>query len=164
MLVHTKIKTSKTAPLRSVSRSRMSFERDRSNELLPLMFEMGRILKREITSEGGDVCTFLHIETLRFIESHTAPSMSDIADYLKIAPPSATALITTFVKDGFLERVADETDRRVIRLRLSKKGKVMLQEAMRVRAKAFSRVIAHLSRKDTRELARILSVITHSTI
>jgi hypothetical protein len=65
MLVHTKTKTSKTAPLRSVSRSRTSFERDRSNELLPLMFEMGRILKREITSEGGDVCTFLHIETLQ---------------------------------------------------------------------------------------------------
>jgi DNA-binding MarR family transcriptional regulator len=137
---------------------------DTRTQLLPLMFEMGRLLKREICSDGVDVPSFLHIETLRYIEEQGTPSMRDIAEYLKIAPPSATALINSFVKDGILERVTDVADRRVVRLQLSRKGEITLAETMRKRAEAFSRVVSHLSENDCAELVRILSVITRPSV
>ena len=130
------------------------------NQLLPLMFEMGRLLKREICSDNVDVLSFLHIETLRYIEEEGTPSMRDIAEYLKIAPPSATALINSFVKDGILERASDAADRRVVRLQLSAKGHKTLTETMQKRAEAFSRVVAHLSVEECEELVRILTIIT----
>jgi DNA-binding MarR family transcriptional regulator len=128
------------------------------------MFEMGRLLRHEIVSDGGDMCSYLHSETLRFIDERGTPSMRDIAEYLKITPPSVTAQVTALVEDGVLERIADTADRRIIRLRLSKKGKSILQENMHLRSKAFSKIIAHLSKKDTQELTRILSVITRSSV
>ncbi len=132
-------------------------------KLLPLMFEVGRLLKSEITREGCPITTFLHIETLRFIAERSTPTMSDVAEYLKIAPPTATSLINTFVKEGMIERVEDPKDRRRVRLILSKKGIHLLDQAMKMREHAFSRVMASLSDRDCHELARILTVITRTT-
>jgi DNA-binding MarR family transcriptional regulator len=137
---------------------------DPRERLLPLMFEMGRLLKREIAQDGACVVSFLHLETLRFIQEHEKPTMSDIAEYLKIAPPSATALVNGFFKEGIIERTADSIDRRVVRLTLSTKGKNLLRQTMRQREKAFARVTASLSTKDCDELSRILKIITQKSI
>ena len=132
--------------------------------LLPLMFEMGRLLKSEITRNGESVVSFLHLETLRFIQERENPTMSDVADYLKIAPPSATALVNGLFKEGIIERTADPTDRRIVRLSLSVKGKDFIKQAMRQREKAFAQVTASLSIKDCKELVRILKIITQKSL
>jgi DNA-binding MarR family transcriptional regulator len=142
----------------------------KAEELPQLMFEMGRLLKREISREG-EALSYLDVETLRYIQENTnerahggaSPSMREVAVYLMIAPPSATALIDGLVKGGMLERTSDAKDRRIVRLALSKKGSTFLEKTMHARAKAFTRVIAHLSPKDCDELARILGVITRKS-
>jgi DNA-binding MarR family transcriptional regulator len=130
--------------------------------LLPLMFEMGRLLKCEMTREGASLPSFLHLETLRFIQEHGAPTMSDIADYLKIAPPSATALMNPFVKEGLIERTEDPEDRRRVRLSLSKKGVAILKQTLQKREQAFANITASLSNRDCIELSRILKIITQA--
>ena len=137
--------------------------KDPRDRLLPLMFEMGRLLKSEIARDGACLPSFLHLETLRFIQEHKSPTMSEIAEYLKIAPPSATALVNAFVKDGVIERKTDAVDRRIVRLTLSKSGVGLLKDIMRQREKAFKRVTASLSVKDCVELSRILTIITQSS-
>jgi DNA-binding MarR family transcriptional regulator len=129
------------------------------SQLPPLMFEMGRLLKSEIAQDGSCTISYLHLETLRFIHEQGKPTMSDVAEYLKIAPPSATALVNAFAKDEVIDRTPDKADRRVVRLTLSKKGKELLKQAMKQREKAFTRVIASLSGKDCEELSRILKII-----
>ncbi len=133
-------------------------------KLLPLMLEMGRLIKNEMANSGGDMCSYLQSETLRFIDEHGTPSMREIAEYLKITPPSVTVHVTALVEEGILERVADGEDRRVIRLRLSKKGKSILEKNMQLKSKAFSKIISHLSKKEIQELTRILSVIIRSPV
>jgi DNA-binding MarR family transcriptional regulator len=132
------------------------------DRLLPLMFEMGRLLKSEMAREGASLPSFLHLETLRFIQEQGAPTMSDIADYLKIAPPSATALMNPFVKEGIIERTEDPEDRRRVRLSLSMKGLTLLKETMQKREQAFASITAPLSTKDCEELSRILKIITQA--
>lgn len=135
-----------------------------TEKLLPLMFEFGRLLKSEMHRDGVSMPSFLHLETLRFIQKKEqegqAPAMSDIALYLKVARPSATALVNAFVKDGVITRVADPEDRRLVRLTLSRKGSRMIEDTMQKRAQAFARVVSSLSQKDCREFARILTLIT----
>jgi DNA-binding MarR family transcriptional regulator len=130
------------------------------------MFEMSRMLKREISKECTLMPSFLHAETLRFIQQAEhegkAPTMRDVADYLKIAPPSATALVNSFVKENVINRVADPEDRRVVRLTLSHKGVQFLEKTHVQREKAFAHVLEPLSTKDSKELARILTVITRN--
>jgi DNA-binding MarR family transcriptional regulator len=126
------------------------------------MFEMGRLLKSEMTRGGVSLPSFLHLETLRFIQEKGTPTMSDIAEYLKIAPPSATALMNPFVKEGIIERVEDPEDRRRVRLSLSEKGIGILKETMKRREQAFASATASLSDQDCKELSRILKIITQS--
>ena len=135
--------------------------KDIRTKLLPLIFEMGRVLKSEAYRDDAEMPSYLHIETLRFIQESKTPSMSDIASYLRVARPTATTLINTFVADGMLERVHDVDDRRIVRLQLSQKGSAALEETMKKRADAFARVIKSLSDKDCIELARILTIITN---
>lgn len=77
-----------------------------------------------------DPATWPRIETLKFISDHPEPKMKDIADYLSISAPSATALIRGLVKNGLVSYVPDREDRRMLRLRLTFKGKAELAKAI----------------------------------
>ena len=52
--------------------------------------------------------------------------MKDIAKFLGITPPSATSLVNHLLKSGLVRRQADVTDRRLIRVVLTKKGEKLL--------------------------------------
>jgi DNA-binding MarR family transcriptional regulator len=124
------------------------------------MFEMGRLLKHQVAVDGSGPSTYLHLETLRYIQEAGKPDMQAVADYLRVKSPSATRLIGTLVSEGLLARVPDKIDRRRILLSLTPSGKRMLDAATRTRAQAFARVIAPLSAKDRAEFARLLAIIT----
>jgi DNA-binding MarR family transcriptional regulator len=131
-------------------------QKDIRKQLLPLMFQMFRRIKSEIAYEN----VFLHVGTLLYIQEKGMPSMSDIAEYLKVARPTATSLVNTLIKEGILERVNDPEDRRRVLLRLSTKGIKELDATLQSRNNAFARSISHLSESDCHELARILSSMT----
>lgn len=128
--------------------------------LLRLMFEMGRKLKSALARDFAPF-GMLHFETLRFVKEADAPAMGEVAEYLKIAAPTATDIIDGLAKAGYLKRAYDAKDRRKVRLALSPKGTRLLTESLKKRSAAFAGVIAPLSALDRRELARILAIITN---
>ncbi len=148
-------------------KSKASAAQDRSasrEELLALMFELGRLMKSEIHREASVFPSYLHAEMLRFIQEEGQPTMRQIAEYLKVTPPTVTALIDPFVDDHVLERVADETDRRKVRLRLTKHGEKLLEKNKQQRTEAFARIFLPLSDEECSELARLLAIITRPNI
>lgn len=128
-----------------------------SDTVLQRMFEMGRIMKQSALGSGGSM-PLHYIETLRFVKDAN-PTMRDVADYLHVTAPSATSLIETLAKAGFVKRAEDKGDRRVVRITLSQKGKTKLGAAATLRAKALRSIIEKLSLEDQRDLARILEKI-----
>ncbi len=131
-------------------------------ELFQLMFEMGRLMKQEMHSGAAHRVGYLPLETLRYVDEQGKPDMQAVADYLRVAGPSATRLIAALVADGMLARVPDPADRRRVLLSVTPAGKRMCQAALRERQSAFARVVAPLSASDRAHLVRILSVITRS--
>ncbi len=129
-------------------------------EIFSLMFEMGRMLKHQVAVDGLGPSTYLHLETLRYIQDAGTPDMQAVADYLRIKSPSATRLIHALVSDGLLIRVPDVSDRRRILVALTASGIRMLDTSARKRAEAFARVIAPLSASDRSEFTRLLTIIT----
>lgn len=91
-----------------------------------------RGLIRTRVAEGAkiDASTWLRFEVLKFIMSHNAPRVKDIAEYLSVTAPSATALVRGLVRDGLVIRKIDKRDRRASCLVLTKKGKRALATAM----------------------------------
>jgi len=131
-------------------------------ELFQLMFDMGRLMKREMHSGTTHSVGYLPLETLRYVDEQGKPDMQAVADYLRVAGPSATRLIAGLVKDGMLARVPDPADRRRVLLSVTAAGKRACQASLRERQAAFARVIAPLSAAERAQLARILSIITRS--
>jgi DNA-binding MarR family transcriptional regulator len=126
-----------------------------ADTVLTAMFELGRIIKKN--ADGSDALPLSYLETLRFTKEKEHPTMRDIAEYLRITAPSATALVEVLVHAGYLKRVADKDDRRVVRLTLSPSGNAVLTRTFKHRMSSLRKVIEKLSDTDQKELARILS-------
>ena len=102
-----------------------------------------------------DPSTWLRIETMKFIADNEKSKMKDIADYLFITAPSATSLVSSLVKSGFVVGRTDRDDRRASRLVLTKKGKAELKKTIARGLKAFSGLFSVLSKAE-------LDSFTHS--
>ncbi len=115
-------------------------------QAISLFFAVRGIMRTKL-AEGKklDPSTWLHIETMKFIADHDKPKMKDIADYLSITAPSATSLVGTLVKSGFVASVADSADRRASRLALTPKGKAELKRAIARGTKHLASLFAALS-------------------
>ena len=58
--------------------------------------------------------------------------MSDIAEHLGRGMPSVTSLIDRLVKKGLVERIEDESDRRVVACQLTSEGRTSVDEFLRL--------------------------------
>ena len=127
-----------------------------TEDVLPLMFELGRAVRQACVAAGGLPLPLAHLETLRFVGDRKNPTMRDVAAYLRIAAPSATAIIEELADKGLLSRKPDSADRRLVRLFLSQKGKSLVAKHLKLRMQTLRSLVAPLSATDKRELARIL--------
>ena len=111
-----------------------------------------------------DPSTWLRIETMKFIMDHDEPKMKDVADYLSITAPSATSLVGTLVKSGFVASSAGRSDRRTSRLVLTPKGKTELKSAMIRGTKHLASLFAVLSDKELAAFSAALERIKGSSV
>ncbi len=131
------------------------------SELYGLMFDMGRLMKQHMVQEGVGLSTYLHLETLRFVEEQGTCDMQAVAEYLRVASPSATRLIGTMVNDGLVKRVPDVADRRRVLVTITSLGKKYLADAGERRTRTYARLVEPLSGVDRKDFARILHIITN---
>lgn len=99
--------------------------------------------------------TILQASALDFIIENPNAIVSDLIAPLHISKSSATQLVERLVKAGFVERVHDTEDRRIVRLCITESGKkeatLLKQKLMEKMQKIFSKLPA----EDLRELTRI---------
>lgn len=62
-------------------------------------------------------------EILEYLKEHGDCSQKELADFLGVTPASIATSLKRMSKSGFIERTADENDRRINRLRLTEKGR-----------------------------------------
>ncbi|KXG11445.1 Transcriptional repressor MprA [Anoxybacillus sp. P3H1B] len=87
--------------------------------------------------------------------------MSQIADFLNIPMSTATGIVNRLVKNGYMERYRIETDRRVVVIRLTEKGKDLAEEIKRKTSHYFAIVISALDEEEKTFLLRIFQKIMH---
>lgn len=128
-------------------------------ELTSLIFAVGRLLRER--SAADLPASYLHLATLRFIDDKKGPLMRDIAAYLRIAPPSATSLVHTLVKQGEVRRIADQNNRRVVRVEVTGKGKKTLSDSAGRKHDFIEDLIRKLNKREQTELQKILQKMIH---
>jgi DNA-binding MarR family transcriptional regulator len=81
---------------------------------------------------------------LRYLSLNESSLMSDVAEGLGISFPAATKTIDRLVRKQLAGRAEDPHDRRVVRIRLTDKGRGLVEEIHRERARRFDLVLDRL--------------------
>lgn len=130
-----------------------------TNQAISLMFSVSRMIKERRGRESAKCFSRLSLETLRYIKDHK-PLMKEVADYLCIKPPSATAIINNLVEQGLVARAADQEDRRIVRLQITPHGKKRLKDCMEEVAGRMKKILGVLNHKEKEDLIKILEKIS----
>lgn len=95
------------------------------NELLVDIFNDILQIEQEALKSGAlsDI-SVTEIHTIDAIGLYTARNMSEVAADLRITLGTLTTAINKLIKKGYVERERLEEDRRVVKIKLTKKGKL----------------------------------------
>lgn len=83
--------------------------------------------------------------------------VSDLSQRLGITPAAVTHMLNSLEEEGYIERLRDSKDRRVVMVRPSAKGQEILEQGKKEFLKRFSGLVEYLGEKDTSELIRLLN-------
>jgi DNA-binding MarR family transcriptional regulator len=107
--------------------------------------------------------TFSQMEITRFIgEAHAASrevTMKNIADHLKITPPSATTLIAEMEKKGMIKRKHHPDDRRVVSIVFTPKAATLFERIYLRKQNILHAMVSKLNDKDQKSLERIITIL-----
>jgi len=77
----------------------------------------------------------------------------------QVRPPTITKLVTTLESAGLVAREVDPTDKRIVRVRATRKGTTLLQEGRSRRVAALIRDLDALTVRELHSLRRAVDVI-----
>ncbi len=96
------------------------------------------------------------LRTLVFLYHHQNASLSQVADYVGLKPPSMSKMVNALVVRKLIIRRASAADRRCIRLRLSSSG---LEALMRSRRRTETRLAQMLAVLTAEQQAGIITAL-----
>lgn len=134
---------------------------DQTEHIMGAALGISRMLRKRMSCKIGDSdANYLQMHALMHIREHEGMTMKELATHMQITSPSATSFVNRLVKLGWVERVTDAENRKLVRLKVSKVGDSMLHTQMKSRKEDMRSVLSLLPAKDQEELARILSSLS----
>jgi MarR family transcriptional regulator, organic hydroperoxide resistance regulator len=143
-----------------------------ADELFDLIPRLLRRIRADIPRDTGDLApewrdvlelraTQGQIKLLRVLMTRQRCTMQELADQLDVAPPTVTAMVKRLLTQGFVERVRDEQDWRVVRVLLTERGQRAVSLYEEFYRASLQRLLVHLSREELTQLRVALPILRH---
>ena len=100
--------------------------------------------------------------TLHSIKANTCIRMRDIKDNLRVSAPYATSIIDKLVKKGVIERYRSKDDRRVVTIRLTVKGEILIRDLNKKKAQFYAKLLKDMNGNDKKVMSEGLSLLVSS--
>ena len=91
-------------------------------------------------------------------------SMGELCKMANIKMPSMTEAVDRFEKEGILDRIRDDEDRRVVKVKMTAKGKKMHKEVLKRRANELTKIFGVLTTEDRTKLVDSLKNVSEILI
>jgi DNA-binding MarR family transcriptional regulator len=82
---------------------------------------------------------------------------SDLSSVLEITPGAVTHVVNELEKDGYVSRVSDPSDRRIVLIQPTEKGLEALSDTREEMLNELNRLVDYLGETDSRECIRLFS-------
>ena len=100
--------------------------------------------------------SMIQIHTVEAIGMYEAKSMSKVAKSLRITVGTLTVAINNLKKKGYVERFRSENDRRVVKVRLTKKGRLLYRVHAQFHLDMVKNCTKHLTDEEIQVLYKAL--------
>jgi DNA-binding MarR family transcriptional regulator len=120
---------------------------------------MQGVFKRQADALGKGTITIPQYVCMDLIGNRGPVMMKDIALALDITLPAASGFIDRLYITDFVKRVFEPTDRRIVRIVLTEKGKRAVKEVKEKRKAVIKEVFSHLSEGERQQYLKILKKV-----
>jgi len=118
-------------------------------------------LQRRLRQESLGGLSPAQASALGSVNRHGSPTLGELAAIEQVQPPTMTRIVASLTEAGMVTRVADATDRRSARVRITPAGERAL-ELMRTRKTAFLlRRLAELGPDEQRNATELVALLEH---
>lgn len=135
-------------------------------KLLSLLQQLLTRVGAHQTATGAALgLTNLRLGVLGAVYRNQNCTMRQVAQDRYVAPPAATRTVNELVKEGLLERVSDDRDRRIVRLRITAKGREAVGRVHQEASVLLAQVLGQMRDSEQRALLKgldaFIKAVTH---
>jgi len=135
---------------------------DRMNKIMPQVIkEFARRQTNELYRGKITLPQFLILDSL---DKKGECKMSELAQFMGVTTPAMTGIVNRLVKYAYTKRVFDPQDRRIIKIRLTPKGKELVKKINQERRKMIIDIFGKLSAVERenylKTLMRVHNILT----
>jgi DNA-binding MarR family transcriptional regulator len=106
--------------------------------------------------------TQLHV--MNMLERHGEVAMSRLAEMLDVSDSNATGLIDRIEERGFVERIRVPSDRRVVLVRITDRGREVMEEVEMLREEMLERMLGRLDEPNLMRVAAAMSDLREAIV
>lgn len=128
-------------------------------EAVPLVM---RFIRAEMRRRGGPSLSVVQFRALAFLDRHPGAPLSDVADHLGVARPTASTVVDRLVRQGLVVRAEDPRERRRVSLTLSAAGAQLLRQAREATRARVAEVLAGLPAEQLRTVAAAAALLARA--
>ena len=101
------------------------------------------------------------LKLLRVLVTRQRCTMQELAEQLDVAPPTVTVMVKRLLTQGFVKRVRDEQDWRVVQVSPTERGQLAVLRYEEFWRANFQRLLDHLSKEELTQLRVALPILRH---
>lgn len=131
---------------------------NRINELLVKIFDKIIVTEQKALQVGrfGDL-SIAEMHTLEGIGLYESRTMTETATLLNVTTGTLTVAIDRLVRKGYVDRQRDSDDKRIVRIKLTKKGKLAYRLHLKFHTLLVDRITQPLTEEEKNILIRVLT-------
>jgi DNA-binding MarR family transcriptional regulator len=134
----------------------MARTRGDADRLYIFIRHVGRRLQALDVANGISPARFSALVSLYF---HGVNNLGELAAHEHVSRPAMTRLVDAMEEAGLTKRIEDTTDGRGVRVKITKKGKELVNRVRREKIELISRHLAGLDSKTARAIAVALDAL-----
>lgn len=122
------------------------------------LLSTGRLIEREVDAlmRARFDSSIARFDFLAALDRHGALTLGEVSQYLLVSNGNVTQLRTRLSEDGLIETEPDENDRRIQRVRLTRRGESVFKRMAKAHAACVDALLSELTQADKQALMRLL--------
>ncbi len=131
-----------------------------AQEMASTMAQLNRVAWQNESFKELKRSEFMFMAALAIIDGSESEGIkaTDLSNHLHVTRAAVTHVLNKLEKTGYVERISDPADRRIVLVRLTENGQQVMEMANSVLLETLNGLIAYLGEHDSYELIRLLSL------